>query len=233
MRGIVISAEDMQENVFHDGGNQTGGKVMVIEKHSVYTLTEGPSISSTCCVCLKETSGAYTFQKCTRNGHAICGHSTKDEDDNDVEGYGARILRTVFFNIENAVKNEMQSKSNLEMQANKIKRDSDKKFPPAPLGATVLAPLPDADKGRGDSRNLLAVVLNVTENCFYRLGTDQRILKQPYDRAEFTVCPKRLMKAEDVPDHDIHCNLSIHGKRPSIRQVYLQDEMPNYEVPFV
>ncbi|GFO05418.1 ribosomal RNA small subunit methyltransferase h [Plakobranchus ocellatus] len=41
-------------------------------------------------------------------------------------------------------------------------------------------PIPDVDKGRGDSRNLLeiAVVLNMTEDGFYRLGADQGILKQ-------------------------------------------------------
>ncbi|GFN75687.1 ribosomal RNA small subunit methyltransferase h [Plakobranchus ocellatus] len=72
-----------------------------------------------------------------------------------------------------------------------------------PLGATVQVPIPDVDKERGDSRNLLAVVLNVTEDSFYRLETDQGILKQLNARAEFTVCPKELMKAEDGPDHEI------------------------------
>ncbi|GFO19441.1 ribosomal RNA small subunit methyltransferase h [Plakobranchus ocellatus] len=39
------------------------------------------------------------------------------------------------------------------------------------LRATVRVPIPDVDKGLGDSRNLLeiAVLLNMTEGGFYRL----------------------------------------------------------------
>ncbi|GFO14781.1 integrase core domain protein [Plakobranchus ocellatus] len=94
-----------------------------------------------------------------------------------------------------------------------MKRDSRKKSPasthpppsplPVPLRAIVRVPIPDVDKGRGDSRNLFAVVLNMTEDGFYHLGTDQGVLKQLYARAEFTVCPKEQMKAEDVPDNEI------------------------------
>ncbi|GFN82131.1 hypothetical protein PoB_000863700 [Plakobranchus ocellatus] len=46
-----------------------------------------------------------------------------DDDDNDVGGYGASILCTVCFNIENSVKNEMESKSNLEMKVKKYDRE--------------------------------------------------------------------------------------------------------------
>ncbi|GFO03158.1 integrase core domain protein [Plakobranchus ocellatus] len=79
----------MQGDVIHDGGNQVSGEATVTKQPSVSTLTEGPSTSSIGSVYLKETSGAHTFQKCTRNVHAVCGHSTQGDDDNDVESYGA------------------------------------------------------------------------------------------------------------------------------------------------
>jgi hypothetical protein len=69
-----------------------------------------------------------------------------------------------------------------------MKFDSDKKFPPVPVGSTVRVPIPDVDKGRGDSRNILAIVMNVTEDGFYRIGTTQGILKQLYAISQFTVC---------------------------------------------
>ncbi|GFO48343.1 integrase core domain protein [Plakobranchus ocellatus] len=83
MQGTALSAVDMYENVIHDSGNPTSGEAMVTEQPSIATLIEGSSTSSTRCVCLRETSGAYTCRECTRNVHAICGHSTKDDDGNE------------------------------------------------------------------------------------------------------------------------------------------------------
>ncbi|XP_068229593.1 uncharacterized protein [Palaemon carinicauda] len=199
MQETALSAEDMHENAIHDDGKQSNGETMAIEEPSI----ENPSSFTNYYVCLKESSGALTCEKCSQNVHAICGHSPKDDDDNEVEGYVVSILCTVCFNIEKAIKYKMESKSNLEMQAKRMKRGSDKKCPPAPLGASVQVPIPDVDKGRGDLRNLLAVVMSMTEDGFYRPGTAQGILKQLYARSEFTVCPKDFMKAEDVPDLEI------------------------------
>ena len=81
-----------------------------------------------------------------------------------------------------------------------MKFDSDKKFPPVPVGSTVRVPIPDVDKGRGDSRNILAIVMNVTEDGFYRIGTTQGILKQLYARSQFTVCRKNFISMKDVPN---------------------------------
>ncbi|KFD66419.1 hypothetical protein M514_21449, partial [Trichuris suis] len=54
-----------------------------------------------------------------------------------------------------------------------------------------------------DARNLLAVVMNVTENGFYRLGTAQGVLNQLYARSGFTPCRKELIRIEDVPNQEI------------------------------
>jgi len=53
--------------------------------------------------------------------------SPKDDDGDEVEVYGVSILCNVFFNIEKAIQSKMESKLNLEIQAKKIRRDSDKK----------------------------------------------------------------------------------------------------------
>lgn len=42
-----------------------------------------------------------------------------------------------------------------------MKTWSDKKLKPAEVGAIVRVPVPDVDKGRGDARNILAVVIEV------------------------------------------------------------------------
>ncbi|XP_046683489.1 uncharacterized protein LOC124369516 [Homalodisca vitripennis] len=77
-----------------------------------------------------------------------------------------------------------------------MKANSDKKFPPVTKGVTVRVPIPDVDKGRGDLRNILAVVMDTTEDGFYKLGTANGVLKQLYARSQFTVCQKSLVRLE-------------------------------------
>ncbi|KFD69436.1 hypothetical protein M514_07937 [Trichuris suis] len=189
-----IALDETSEVVLHDGRNQSHGEEMV---------TEEASISLICCVCLKETSGAYTCRNCGRKVHAICGHAIRDDRYEKMEGYEANILCNLCFNIDNAGKAKVESKLNLEIQAKRMKVDSDKQFLPARLGATVRVPVPDVDRGRGDARNLLAVGMSVTEKGFYRLGTAQGVLNQLYARSGFTPCRKELIRIEDVPNQEI------------------------------
>jgi len=58
----------------------------------------------------------------------------------------------------------------LELQAIKIETKSNKKSPPALVGNTVRVPISDVDRERGEAHNVLACVLEVTEDGFYRLG---------------------------------------------------------------
>ena len=60
-----------------------------------------------------------------------------------------------------AVEGRKYYNSNLEHQANKMKLNSDKKFPLAHLGVTVRVPVPDFDKGKVDPHNVFAVVMKM------------------------------------------------------------------------
>ncbi|GBL62597.1 hypothetical protein AVEN_148756-1 [Araneus ventricosus] len=84
-----------------------------------------------------------------------------------------------------------------------MKMNSERKFPTASLGTTVRVPIPDVDKRRCDSRNILEVAMSVIEDGFYRLGISEGILKQLYPRSQFTLCPKNWLRIEDIPDHEI------------------------------
>ena len=58
-------------------------------------------------------------------------------------------LCTLCFKAKNATEERKRSKSFLELQTKKMKSDSDKKFPPASVDASVRVPIPEVDKGRG------------------------------------------------------------------------------------
>lgn len=75
-----------------------------------------------------------------------------------------------------------ESYENLEKQAKKMKLTSDKHHPEATLGTTVRIPVPDVDRGRGDARSILGVVLELSPDGFYKLGTRNGVLKQLYAR---------------------------------------------------
>ncbi|KAL4712912.1 hypothetical protein ACJJTC_011982 [Scirpophaga incertulas] len=61
-------------------------------------------------------------------------------------------------------------------------------------------PVPEVDRGRGDARTILGVILQKTDDELYQLGTNQGVVKTLYSRQQFTVCHQELLKKEDVPN---------------------------------
>ena len=98
-------ATDTDEN---DVRYEDRNEAMVVKEFS--NESEIPS-SSTCCICSKETSSGHACQKCGRDIHAICGHSLKNEDGNEEEGYGVSvyaIFATTYVNPSSIKKNRNQ-----------------------------------------------------------------------------------------------------------------------------
>ncbi|CAI6350228.1 unnamed protein product [Macrosiphum euphorbiae] len=72
------------------------------------------------------------------------------------------------------------ARDNLEIQAKKMKNLSNAKFPEAKEDSTVQLKIPDVDRGRGDPRSVIAVVLKITEDGFYQLGCKSGMYKICY-----------------------------------------------------
>ena len=62
---------------------------------------------------------------------------------------------------------------------------------PGQKGDNVAIPIPLVDRGRGDPRNILAVILDRSDNNNYTLATKHRILKEEYSRNECELCPEK------------------------------------------
>ncbi|KAL4120194.1 hypothetical protein QTP88_012924 [Uroleucon formosanum] len=84
------------------------------------------------------------------------------------------------------------ARDKLEIQAKKMKNLSNTKFPEAKEGSTVQLKIPDINRGRGDPRSVIAVVLEITEDGFC-------ILKQLYARSQLTTCSENLISLSDIP----------------------------------
>lgn len=68
------------------------------------------------------------------------------------------------------------------------------KFPPA----TVPTPLPDVDRGKGDPRNVIAVIKSVTEDGFYQVGNADGTLRNLLSRYQFMVNRERIVELDAV-----------------------------------
>lgn len=62
------------------------------------------------------------------------------------------------------------ARDNLEIKAKKMENLSNAKFPEAKEGSTVQLEIPDVDRGMGNPRSVIAVVLKFTEDRFYQIG---------------------------------------------------------------
>lgn len=91
------------------------------------------------------------------------------------------------------------AKDSLEMQAKKMKLRSDLNFPDPKVGDTVRVKIPDVDRCKTEARSVLACVLEVTPDNFFKLGTTSGELPQLYTRSQLALCHEKFVKPEDVP----------------------------------
>ena len=57
------------------------------------------------------------------------------------------------------------------------------------IGDNVAVPIPAVDRGRGDARNNLGVVVNKTDNDQYKIAVKGGLLNGHYSRNQFDLCP--------------------------------------------
>ncbi|KAG8296007.1 hypothetical protein J6590_067122 [Homalodisca vitripennis] len=80
------------------------------------------------------------------------------------------------------VKKLVAAGEGLRKQAKKMKSHSDKSHPPANIGDNVMIPIPDVDKSKVDLRNIIGVVIDITDEGLYKIGTKHGILQTLYCR---------------------------------------------------
>ena len=73
-------------------------------------------------------------------------------------------------------------------------------------GDNVAVPIPAVDRGRGDPRNLLGVIVDVDDSEQYTIACPSGVLKGKYSRNQFDVCTQRLLLLDDV---NRECKVSL------------------------
>jgi len=80
---------------------------------------------------------------------------------------------------------------------------SNSRLPAVDSGTNVVVRVPDLDRGRLASRNVLAVVVDVNSSGLYLLGTTEGPLERLYARIEFTTADNNFIEAHDVPSSSL------------------------------
>ena len=83
-------------------------------------------------------------------------------------------------------------------QAERMLKRSRTNLMAADKSDSVMIPIPLVDRGRGDPRNIIAIVLNRNENDMYKLGVRKGVLKGRYSRNQFDVCQEHFLSEESV-----------------------------------
>ncbi|PZC74010.1 hypothetical protein B5X24_HaOG208441 [Helicoverpa armigera] len=71
------------------------------------------------------------------------------------------------------------------------------KFPSCSVGDTVRVQIPDFDRGRGEFRNVLMVVIEKADDL-YRLGNERSTTEEMFSRNQFSVCHDKLIDIENI-----------------------------------
>jgi len=80
---------------------------------------------------------------------------------------------------------------------------SDSRLPTVAIGTNVVVRVPDLDRGRLTSRNVLTVVVDVNSSGLYLLGTKECLLERLYACNEFTTADNNFIEAHDVPSSSL------------------------------
>ena len=92
----------------------------------------------------------------------------------------------------------------LQTQAFKMTRLARQKLPHGKVGDTVKVRVPDVDRGRCDSRNILGVIMeaDLTKDL-YRIGNKDGILNSWYAKKQFSTCTEGTVNIAGVPSVNI------------------------------
>ena len=73
------------------------------------------------------------------------------------------------------------------------------------IGNNVTIPIPLQDRGRGDPRNIMGIIMDIDENDNYTIAVKSGILKGKYTRNQFDLCTYELYTEADVAKDKIGC----------------------------
>ena len=85
------------------------------------------------------------------------------------------------------------AKRALGVQAGRMVKRSRVEVPHGQIGDNVIIPIPLVDRGCGDPRNILGIILDRDKNDLYTISVESGILTSKYSRNQFDICSQKLL----------------------------------------
>ena len=127
-----------------------------------------------------------------------------DEEESSDMGSTSDLLDVRLQNIETE---RDGASSALMQQAQRMVKRSRLELVSGQIGDNVAVPIPLVDRGRGDPRNILGIVMDHDENDLYTICVKAGVLKNKFTRNQFDLCPQRLITESDV---DTSKKITLH-----------------------
>jgi hypothetical protein len=81
------------------------------------------------------------------------------------------------------------------------------------VGDNVTVPIPLVDRGRGDPRNIMGVIVDRDANDLYRIAVRGGLLNGKYSRNQFDLCAHKLLTEQDVSrDQEIALRTAVQAE---------------------
>src|SRR6218665_1518599 len=90
------------------------------------------------------------------------------------------------------------ARDSLVQQAERMVRRNRVQHSPGNPGDNVTVPIFMVDRGRGDPRNLMGVIIDRDDNDMYRIAVRTQVLNGKYSRNQFGLCIHKLLQITDV-----------------------------------
>ena len=109
----------------------------------------------------------------------------------------SNIICLLCYSESNIESERLSAKTSIEKQATRMLDRSNKVLDEVEIGCNIVVPIHNVDRGKGDPKNIMAVVLSKTEKS-YRLATKQGILLGSYTRNQFEPTDSLFLKPSDI-----------------------------------
>ena len=177
------------------------------------------SLDPHCAVCNEACSNAHACPDCSKPVHVICGHAV-----DGVEGYGSPVYCNSCWLQKREIvilKSRESSKRGQSKQIDRMGKQSRKKVHTFVVGDNIVLNIPEVDKRSPfDPPNILGVILNRSEEGYYRIGTKAGRIDRLYIGTEFDLTHGHFLSSDDVPDIDVSFRSAVFRESLSNRRQF-------------
>jgi hypothetical protein len=177
--GLLCSLESEEDLVKHLNRAEEEGNDLRAPGHLDQPDTQDDGLEiEICTVCEKS---CFVKVKCS-----MCSKANAD-----------LVVCHLCFNEEVISEERRNASESMRRQANRMRNLSERILTEVEVGKNILIPIPMVDSGKGDPRNLLAVVLSREEHG-YKLGTKSGVLCGLYTRNQFELSDNNFLAKDTV-----------------------------------